>query len=270
MRISGCARGLLWSMLAVAVPLGTASAVVVNVPVSSSDTASWSRSDGGTGTTGVQNSTPGVWSSTFTFSIPPGSTAISFTLDTYNVDDKGVLQLNGTIIADAVIFQANGGAAGLGTFDFGQGGGSQAYTYLGFTPGDMFPLANGTTTFTLVGLVNDTNSASPSSTPLEFVNISSFGLSGTLSFDAPATTTPTLTATPTTTATPTATGSPQATSTSTVTPTASATPTITNTPTIDASPPEAPEIPTLSAAGGALLVVVLAGIALLVLVRSRD
>ena len=260
MRISCLARVLLWSMLGIAVPLGSAGAVVVNVPVSSSDTAAWSRSDGGTGTTGVQNSTPGVWNSTFTYSIPAGSTAISFTLDNYNVDDKGVLQLNGTTIADAVIFQANGGAAGAGTFDFGMGGGSQAYTYVGFTPGTAFPLANGTTTFTLVGLVNDTNSSSPSSTPLEFVNISSFGLSGTLSFDAPATSTPTATAT----------GSPQATATSTVTPTASATRTITNTPTIDALPPGAPEIPTLSTAGGALLVLVLAGIALLVLVRSRN
>jgi hypothetical protein len=231
---------------------------VVDVPVSSSDTAAWSRSDGGTGTTGVQNSTPGVWNSTFTFSIPAGSTAISFTLDTYNVDDKGVLQLNGTTIADAVIFQPNGGAAGAGTFDFGMGGGSQAYTYVGFTPGAEFPLTDGTTTFTLVGLVNDTNSASPSSTPLEFVNISGFGVSGTLSFDAPSTSTPTATSTSTPTAT------------STVTPTPSVTPTITSISTIDASPPGAPAIPTLSKAGGALLMLVLAGVAVLVLVRSRS
>jgi len=285
----GRARIVSWSVLVwIMVGVGSAHAVVTNVSVSSSDTASWSRSDGGTGTTGTAGVTPGVWNSTFSYSIPAGSTAISFTLDTYSADDKGVLQLNGTTIGDAVVFQPNGGAAGAGTFDFGQGGGSQAYTYVGFTPGVVIPIANGTTTFTLVGYVNDTSSSNPSSTPLEFVFISSFGLSGTLSFDAPVTATPTVTATPSATHSPTATstatatvtpsGTPTQTGTITNTPTSSPTatstvtrtntPTITSTPVVRA-PTGPPAIPALSAVGATMLVLLLAGLALVLLVRSR-
>jgi hypothetical protein len=311
----GRARILSWSVLLwIMVGVGSAHAVVTNVSVSSSDSASWSRSDGGTGTTGTSGVTPGVWNSTFSYSIPAGSTAISFTLDSYAADDKGVVKLNGAIIADAVVFQPNGGAAGAGTFDFGQGGGSQAYTYVGFTPGVVIPLPNGTTAFTLVGYVNDTSSADPSSTPLPFVFISSFGLSGTLSFDAPLTPTPTVTATPSATNSPTATrtatvtvtpspsgtptqtrtntptSSPTTTNTATSTSTSTSTQTITNTPTISPTttstatrtntptitntplvqaPVGPPAIPALSTIGAAMLALLLAGLALLLLVRSR-
>jgi type VI secretion system secreted protein VgrG len=235
------------------------SAHAVDVPVSSSNSAAWSRSDGGTGTVAVGGSTPGVWNSTFAASIPPASTAISFTLDSFSADDKGVVQLNGTTIGDATIFIANGAAGGAGVFDFGLGGGSQAYSFVGFTPGTAFPLADGTTAFTLVVYMNDTSSADPMATPHPTVPAtSSFSLSGNLAYQVAATETPT----PTTTATPSITPSPS------TTPSPSLTPTITNTPIVSA-PAGPPGIPTLSMAGGAMLALLLAALAILVLARSR-
>lgn len=259
-------------MVAIAVS-DSAQGVMVNVPVESSNSAAWARSDGGTGTTMVSGG-PAVWNSTFEVSIPPGSSAISFTLDSFSADDKGVVELNGTIIGDAVIFQPNGGAAGAGTFDFGLGGGNQAYTFVGFTPGASFPLPDGTTTFTLIVYMNDTGTSDPMAPPLSQTNISGFGLSGDLNFDAPATSTPTPSATATATSSPMATATPSSTPTSTSTPsitaTPSATPTRTDTPTLTASEDgAAPAIPTLSGAGGALLALLLAGVAILVLTRSR-
>src|SRR5688572_18734403 len=150
-------RGRLF-VLALMGGIAAAGAVhAVDVTVSSANSAAWSRSDGGTGTVAQGGSTPGVWNSTFATSIPPGSTAISFTLDTFGVDDKGVVQLNGTTIADATIFIANGAAGGAGVFDFGLGAGSQPYNFVGFTPGTAFPLPDGTTAFTLIAYVNDTS-----------------------------------------------------------------------------------------------------------------
>ncbi len=169
------------------------------------------------------------------------------------------MQLNGTTIGDATIFIANGAAGGAGMFDFGLGGGSQAYSFVGFTPGTAFPLPDGTTAFTLIAYINDTSSADPMATPHPTVPAtSSFNLSGTLTFVAPVTETPT----------PTTTGSPSLTPSPSTTPTPSLTPTITNTPIVSA-PAGPPGIPTLSMAGGAMLALLLAGLAVLVLARSR-
>jgi hypothetical protein len=117
-----------------------------------------------------------------TLAVPAGATNISFTLDSFGTDDKGVVQLNGTNIADAVIFVASGAAAGAGTFDFGLGGGNQAYTYVGFTPGTAFPIANGTTTVTIVVRMNDTGTGDPSAPPLAQANTTSFSIGGTLTY----------------------------------------------------------------------------------------
>jgi len=161
----------------------SARAEVVNVPVSSGDQADWSRSDGGTGTTMVAGG-PSVWHSTFATSIPPNSTNISFTFDSFAVDDKGVVVL-GLPIGDAVIGQPNGGAAGAGTFDFGDGSGSQAHTFVGFTPGTSFPLLDGETNFTLLVYVNNTGTSDPSADPSDvtIANPSSFTFSGTLTYE---------------------------------------------------------------------------------------
>ena len=159
---------------------GSAQGGVVNVPVSSSNSAAWARSpNGGTGTSNTGG--PGVWNSAFAASIPAGSTSISFTLDSFGVDDKGVVELNGVNIGDAVIFQTNGGAAGAGTFDFG--GGNAAYTFVGFTPGASTPLADGTAAFNLIGYVNDTGTSNPSAAPLQVAGPTGFNFFGTLTYD---------------------------------------------------------------------------------------
>jgi hypothetical protein len=82
------------------------------------------------------------------------------------------------------------------------------------------------------------------------------------------TSTSTRTPTPTSTSTPTST--PTSTSTPTATPTSTATSTPTSTPTLTPTPvPRAPEVPTLSGAGAAFLVLLLSGLAVLLLLRSR-
>jgi hypothetical protein len=175
---------------------GNAQAQTVTVDVDSSVAASWLRSDGGTGTT-MPAGGPGVWNSRFVVAIPAGATNIQFTLNSFFPDDKGVVQLNGTTIGDAVIFGSNGAAAGPGTFDFGLGGGNNPYVYAGFVPGSATSLPNGTTTFTLVAYINDTGVADPSSVPLATAFISGFSLTGTLSYVLPLVAGPAPTAVPT-------------------------------------------------------------------------
>lgn len=184
-------RTIAWALLGVAATMSAAQAQTVNIPVDSANTAAWLRSDGGSGAEMV-NGGPAVWNSRFVTTIPAGATGISFTLDTFGTDDKGVVRLNGTTIGDAVIFLSNGAAAGAGTFDFGLGGGNQAYTYVGFTPGAATSLPDGTTSFTLVVYMNDTNSGDPSAPPLPSTYISSFALSGTLRYSLPQAPVPTL------------------------------------------------------------------------------
>ena len=88
-------------------------------------------------------------------------------------------------IGDAVIGQPNGGAAGAGTFDFGDGSGSQAYTFVGFTPGASFPVPDGVTNFTLVVYVDNTGTSDPSADPSDvtIANPPSFSFSGTLTYE---------------------------------------------------------------------------------------
>ena len=164
--------------------VGAVQAQTVNVAVDSSDTAAWLRSDGGAGAT-MPAGGPGVWNSRFVVAIPAGATNISFTLNSFFPDDKGVVQLNGTTIGDGVIFFGNGTAAGPGTFDFGLGAGNLSYTYAGFTPGTATSLPNGTTSFSLVAYIDDTGVSDPSSVPLAQTFISGFSLSGSLSYDLP-------------------------------------------------------------------------------------
>jgi hypothetical protein len=105
--------------------------------VDSSNSAAWTRSDGGSGTT-MPAGGPGVWNSRFVTSIPAGATNISFKLDTFAADDKGVAQLNGTTIGDAAVQRPNGAAAGAGTFDFGLGAGNQPYNFVGIYSRRLF------------------------------------------------------------------------------------------------------------------------------------
>jgi hypothetical protein len=272
--LSFFARGVAACFVVVAAG-GPADAVVTNVPVSSSNAADWQRSDGGSGTTMPQGG-PSVWNAAFQVAIPPGATAISLTLDSFSADDKGVVELNAGIIADHVIFNANGSAGGAGVFDFGDGAGSVSYTFAGWTPGTVFPLPDGITDPMLIVYINDTSTTNPMATPIPTTFISSFSLAGTLSFDAPGTETPTptptLTSTGTSTPTVTATTSntPSVTLTTTPSPSSTSTPTRTNTPTLTTGRgDEAPSIPTVSGVGALLFTLVLAGAAVFVLTRSR-
>jgi hypothetical protein len=172
-------KALGWALLWSLAMAGAARAQTTTITVDNS--SAWVRSDGGTGTT-MPAGGPAIWNSRFTATIPAGATNISFTLDTFFPDDKGVVQLNGTTIGDGVIFFGNGTAAGPGTFDFGLGGGNQPYTYVGFTPGTATALPNGTTGVTVVVYMNDTGVADPFSPPLSQTFISGFTVSGSLSY----------------------------------------------------------------------------------------
>src|SRR5687768_10297066 len=127
----------------------TADTVTINT---NTDPASWTRApNAGTGADQVFGG-PSVWNSTFTYSIPSGSTEISFQLDSLDVDDKGIVRLNGTIIADTV--HSNNTINAAGVFDFGDGMGSVPYNFVGWSPvPKTIPLTDGTTSFSLVVLV---------------------------------------------------------------------------------------------------------------------
>lgn len=170
-------------LLAVVALASSAYAAAVTVPVSSTDTAAWSLLPGGGTGTSVPNGGPAIWNSQFSATIPAGATNIRFTLNSFTADDKGVIQLNGSAIADDTTGVANGVAAGVGTFDFGLGGGNAAYTFVGFTPGASSSLPNGTTNFSLRVFINDTGVTNPSAPTLPVANISNFTLAGTLDYD---------------------------------------------------------------------------------------
>lgn len=84
--------------------------------------------DGTTGTTpiaGFDNSTwDGVWTATLEFTLPTVFSGISLALSNPVVDDRWVLQLNGTNVADYAR-----GDAGVGLFNFGSG--DDPYTFSG-------------------------------------------------------------------------------------------------------------------------------------------
>lgn len=169
-------------LLAAIALASSAYAAAVTVPVSSSDTAAWSLSAGGTGTS-VPNGGPAIWNSQFSAAIPAGATNIRFTLNSFEADDEGVIQMNGSAIADDTTSASNGVASGAGNFDFGLGGGNLAYTFVGFTPGASSSLPDGTTNFSLLVSINDTGVANPAAPPLAQAFISDFTLSGTLDYD---------------------------------------------------------------------------------------
>jgi len=171
------------ALLAVVALASSAYAAAATVPVSSSDTAAWILSPGGGTATSVPNGGPAIWNSRFSATIPAGATNIRFTLNSFEADDEGIIQLNGSAIADDTTSSSNGVPSGAGNFDFGLGGGNVAYSFVGFTPGASRSLPNGTTNFSLLVSINDTGVANPSAPPLPVANISDFKLGGTLDYD---------------------------------------------------------------------------------------
>jgi len=234
------------ALLVVALATLPITADTVNINTGT-DQASWTRApNAGTGTSQSAGD-PSVWNGTFTYSIPAGSTGISFQLDSLFVDDKGIVLLNGTNIADTV--HSNNTINAAGVFDFGDGMGSVPYNFVGWSPvPKTVGLPDGTTNFTLKVLVNDTNTLDPAATPLPVTNISNFSLAGVLTFNGPTTSTPT----------------PTLGATATVTPTAS------SAPTRSTGPPAPPGVPSLSGTGAAVFALLLLGAALVALTKLRS
>ena len=123
---------------------------------------------------------PSVYSVSNTFMLPAGFSAPVLTVTSLGIDDRGVLQLNGTTVTNAGIFGPGNGfmtftAAGSNdpfTFTFGNGPQSIAVT-TGFLPGPN----------TLTVLVNDTNNGINGLPLATGVNISGFEFVGTVRFN---------------------------------------------------------------------------------------
>jgi len=169
-------------LLAGAVIAGSAQAIEISVPVDSITQEGWVRSDGGIGTSMTPGG-PAVWNTRFVVTLPAEATAISFKLDGFLADDKGVVHLNGVFIADAAVTRPNGTAAGPGTFDFGLGAGNLPYTFVGYVPGTAFPILPGTTTVTVLVYMNDTGTPDPSAPPLAVAGTSGISFDGAVRYD---------------------------------------------------------------------------------------
>jgi hypothetical protein len=126
---------------------------------------------------------PSVYTLSADFSLPAGFTNASLTIETLSVDDRGVLQLNGTNISNAGIF-----GPGSGAMTFTPGGPNNPFT---FTFGNGVQNLIITSGF-LAGLndldliVNDTNNGIFGAPLGGGVNISTATLDAFVTFNEPA------------------------------------------------------------------------------------
>ena len=128
----------------------------------------------------VASGSPSVYTVGTSFTLPTGFTNASLTVDSLDVDDRGVLQLNGTSISNGGIFGPGAGSmtmfpAGPNdpfTFTFGNGIQNLLIT-VGFLEGLN----------TLSLIVNDTNSGIFGAPLAGGVNISSYAVVASVSFD---------------------------------------------------------------------------------------
>lgn len=123
---------------------------------------------------------PSVYTLSNSFTLPTGFTNTSLTIGSLNVDDRGVLELNGTIISNAGIFGPGSGSMTLFpggpndpfTFTFGNGVQNLVIT-AGFLEGLN----------TLDLIVNDTNNGIFGAPLAGGVNISGADVVASVSFD---------------------------------------------------------------------------------------
>lgn len=128
----------------------------------------------------VASGSPSVYTVGTSFTLPTGFTNASLTVDSLDVDDRGVLQLNGTSISNGGIFGPGAGSmtmfpAGPNdpfTFTFGNGIQNLLIT-VGFLEGLN----------TLSLIVNDTNSGIFGAPLAGGVNISGYAVVASVSFD---------------------------------------------------------------------------------------
>lgn len=125
---------------------------------------------------------PSVYTLSNSFTLPTGFTNTSLTIGSLSVDDRGVLELNGTIISNAGIFGPGSGSMTLFpggpndpfTFTFGNG-----VQNLVITAGFLAGLN------TLDLIVNDTNNGIFGAPLAGGVNISGADVVASVSFDTP-------------------------------------------------------------------------------------
>lgn len=124
---------------------------------------------------------PSVYTVSNTFTLPTGFSNPVLTVTALNIDDRGVLQLNGTAIASAGIF-----GPGTGSMTFTPGGLNQTFDFT-FTPLNPVVVTSGFLPGlnTLSILVNDTNNGIFGAPLANGVNISGVGLAATVRFDQP-------------------------------------------------------------------------------------
>jgi hypothetical protein len=88
-----------------------------------------------------------------TFTLPVGFTNAVLQIDTFSVDDRAVMELNGVVVAASGIY-----GPGNGSFTFTNGGPNQAFTFLNGNNGPFAPITSGFVSGlnTLTFIVNNT------------------------------------------------------------------------------------------------------------------
>jgi hypothetical protein len=124
----------------------------------------------------------GFWVASYTFTLPADATGVSLDFSGLNADDRGVLELNGTIIGDA-----GGAAPGDGYMTLTDGGTNQPFVFGGSSAEEGvvttgFDLG---TTNTLEVIVNNTQTGIYGS--LTGGGYTQAGLTGTLTYSTSAT-----------------------------------------------------------------------------------
>ena len=124
---------------------------------------------------------PSVYTVGSTFTLPAGFTNASLTISSLAADDRGVLELNGTIISNAGIF-----GPGVGAMTFTPGGPNDPFTFTHGNGAQNVVVTSGFLTGlnTLSLIVNDTNNGIFGAPLASGVNISSTSAAASVSFDS--------------------------------------------------------------------------------------
>lgn len=125
----------------------------------------------------------GFWTATLTFTLPADATNVELSFSGLDVDDRGVLELNGTIIGNTYDGEATSASSGFMTFT--DGGMNQSYSFGGSSAqsGTIMSGFNIGGLNTLLLIVNNTQAGqygSPSG-----IGFTAAGVDGTVTFDEP-------------------------------------------------------------------------------------
>jgi hypothetical protein len=133
----------------------------------------------GTPIAGFNNSAfDGVWTATYTFSLPADATGATLNYSNLFADDRTVLLLNGTQVAN----MASDGP-GAGAMVLSSGGAETPFTFTNNTSGTITTGLNAGSANTLTAVINNTTSGRNGTlVPLVGPNGTDFSLAGTISF----------------------------------------------------------------------------------------